>query len=392
MTELSNLTIIDQIRPDHPIVRKRKALLVTLYGNYNYGNVLQRYALTRTLETYSFEVTHLCHDDTLSLSIRLKIAAKLQVKYILALLGVKKFRLQLQQRKADIPRTERFKAWQDAFAPVKIFSSFRQALTAQKSQWNAYAFAITGSDQVWHGWSGNPDELAYYYLEFMPREKRLNYAPSFGFTEFSPESIELHRKGLSGFDQVSCREQEMQPMIHALTRQEAELVLDPTLLLTLAQWREASSRPQYPVPERYVLCYFLGKITPEYQQAILSMAGGLPVINVCDPGDLTHYVTHPGEFVYMIDHADFVCTDSFHGTAFSVNLHKNFLAFSRRQKGMENMFGRIESILSNTGLMNHVYEHGMTSRPDVPDYDSVDGKLDALREKSLTYLRECLKL
>ena len=231
-----------------------------------------------------------------------------------------------------------------------------------------------------------------YYLEFISRAKRVCYAPSFGFSKFPQEDIELHRKGLEGFSRLSCREQEMQPMIRALTGQEAELVLDPTLLLTPEQWRDVASKPEYPLPERYVLCYILGEITPDYARAIHDMAGGLPVINVLDTNDAEHYSTHPGEFVYLIDNADFVVTDSFHGTAFSVNFGKNFLTFRRKEKNCEDMFGRIESILTNAGLMNHIYEPGMTSRPEAVDSDSVLEKLNALREKSLKYLRECLNV
>ena len=144
--------------------------------------------------------------------------------------------------------------------------------------------------------------------------------------------------------------------------------------------------------ERYVLCYFLGKITPEYQQAISDMAGGLPVINIHDMDDITHYVTHPGEFVYLIDYADFVVTDSFHGTAFSVNFGKNFLAFRRREKGMEDMFGRIDSLLSNVGITNHVYASGMSERPAEVDYSTAGVKLDKLRASSMKYLAEVLRV
>lgn len=368
---------------------KRRILLTTLYGNYNLGNVLQRYALTRTLEDYGFEVTHFCKKPPKHLTEPpIKTWIKLPIKYVLARLGSEKFRLQLLERR----REKRFRQFQDKFTPRKIFMTYTEAVNAPKSEWDKYSYAVTGSDQVWHNWSLTPDELRCYYLEFMPREKRVCYAPSFGFTSFTDDDRELHRKGLEGFCRLSCREQEMQPMIRTLTGQEAELVLDPTLLLTRKQWQDVASKPEYNVPERYVLCYFLGEITSEYRQAINDMAGGFPVINVYDNKDMTHYVTHPGELVYLFEHADFVVTDSFHGTAFSVNFGKNFLVFRRVQESFTDMFGRIESILTNTGLMNHVYEPGMSSRPDDFDSESVGEKLGALREKSLKYLRECLKV
>lgn len=276
--------------------------------------------------------------------------------------------------------------------------TFREALQESQSRWKEYDYAITGSDQVWHNWSHNPDDLAYYYLEFMPREKRINYAPSFGFSEFPESDIEFHKKGLQGFDKLSCREEEMQKLIMNLTGQKVQLVLDPTLLLNLNQWRKFASKPEYDLPDKYLLCYFLGNITEEYEHAIHEAAGSLPVIHIYDIGsphakkDSPEYLTHPGEFLYLFEHADFVCTDSFHGSAFSVNFGKNFLAFRRRQQNMEGMFGRIESLLVNTGLTNHIYKSGMKIRPDDLNIESVNQKLEAMRESSIKYLRESLKL
>jgi hypothetical protein len=59
---------------------------------------------------------------------------------------------------------------------------------------------------------------------------------------------------------------------------------------------------------------------------------------------------------------------------------------------MEDMFGRIESIIRNTGITNHVYEYGIKLRPDETDYESVNQKLESMRESSMKYLRECLNV
>ena len=384
----------DQTRPDQTYAQnsRRKILLVTLYGNYNYGNILQRCALTSVLESHGFEVEHLCESDTV-ISVIKKI-----IKRILAALGIPKYRKQEVNRRLNEPKEKRFKSFQDKYTGKKIFMTYKEALSESQSRWEEYDYAITGSDQVWHNWNRTPKELAFYYLEFMPENKRINYAQSFGFSEFSEADKELHRKGLQGFRKISCREEGMHKLIMNLTGQESQLVLDPTLLLRPEQWKNFASRPEYDLPEKYILCYFLGSITEEYGHAINEAAGGLPVIHVYDKGsphakkDSPEYLTHPGEFLYLFKHADFICTDSFHGTAFSINFGKNFLAFRRKQMNMENMFGRIESLLANTDLMNHVYESGMQIRPDVPDYEHVNQKLEAMRKASMQYLRECLKL
>ena len=400
--------IIDQTRPDQNYAQNssHKILLVTLYGNFNFGNILQRCALTSVLESYGFDVEHLCHVylsirpfQVMKRSIKGKIKAVL--RQMLAAIGIPKYRRRLKEireqterRIQNEPREKRFKSFQDEHTGRKIFMTFQEALHASQSRWKEYDYAVTGSDQVWHNWSRNPEELAFYYLEFMPREKRINYAPSFGFSEFAESEAEFHRKGLEGFNKLSCREEEMKSLIMNLTGQESELVLDPTLLLKPEQWKNFTSKPEYDLPDKYLLCYFLGSITEEYERAIKQAAGDLPVINIHDTAhkDSPHYLTHPGEFLYLFEHADFVCTDSFHGTAFSINFGKNFLAFRRIQKGAENMFGRVESITAKTGTANHIYESGMKLPPDKPEYELVSQKLDAMRESSMKYLRECLNL
>ena len=290
-------------------------------------------------------------------------------------------------------REIRFREFQDKHTGKKIFMTFQEALSESESRWKEYDYALTGSDQVWHNWCHSQKELAFYYLEFMPCEKRINYAPSFGFSEFPKSDIESHRKGLEGFKKLSCREESMKTLIMQAVGRESELVLDPTLLLKPEALKKFSSKPEYDLPDNYVLCYFLGSITEEYEHAIKEAAGDLPVIDI-NRLDSVYYITHPGEFLYLFEHADFICTDSFHGVAFSINFGKNFLVFRRiRVDGISaGMFGRIESIISNTGITDHIYETGIKIRPDNIDYDSVNQKLSVMRESSMRYLRECLNV
>ena len=392
--------IIDQTRPDQTRPDQtgsyaqnycnRKVLLVTLFGNSNYGNILQRIALSRTIESLGFDVTHLCCSQAVNHFPVIKFI-KRAVKLLLAILGVRKYRKKLRERPVMRKINSLFSSFQNKYVTRRVYSSLSEVLSAGSSQWQEYDYAVTGSDQVWHLWQYNREEAGYFYLSFMPREKRVCYAPSFGFTEFLPETYELHREGLSGFDRLSCRESGMIPMIRQAVGKDAQLVLDPTLLLTASQWREYTAKPDYDVPEKFMLCYFLGSKPPEYVKAVHECANGLPVISMLDHEDKAHILTNPGAFLWLIDHADFVCTDSFHGTAFSVNFGKNFLAFRRRQKNMENMFGRIDDLLSSLNINGHVYGERMTLRPLPVNYDDVSLRLEAMRDSSMQYLRQCLR-
>ncbi|MBQ7215757.1 MAG: polysaccharide pyruvyl transferase family protein [Synergistaceae bacterium] len=355
--------------------------------------------MTKILEDLGFEVDHLCYFNDISTRAQAKMLAKDFVKKILASLGCRRYNtISFLTRERKCPEwLNRFANFADKYIGRKIIlTSYKDVWEGGKTRWEDYDFAVVGSDQVWHIWSHDQSTAEYYYLAFMPREKRVAYAPSFGFSEFSEIDREFHKTGLQGFDRLSSREQEGCRLIKELTGADAELVADPTLLLNADMWRAYAQKPSAEIPERYVLCYFLGRISPEYASVIRSIAGGLPVVNLYNIQTSLdfppYFMAAPEEFLYLVDHADFVCTDSFHGTAFSVNFGKNFLTFPRfRPNGISaGMFGRIDSILSVTGLMNHAYTAGTNKRPEEINYDDVYARLAELRKSSMNYLKNCL--
>lgn len=286
-------------------------------------------------------------------------------------------------------RGKRFINFKEKFIFSKVVMTFKELFKTPASRWSDYDYILAGSDVVW-AYHRTINELKCFYLVWAEREKRINYAPSFGYSILPETNYEIHREGLSGFDRLSCREKEGCKIIERITGRKAQMVLDPTLLLDAEYWRAMSRKPSYPLPERYVLVYILSEFTPEYMEyvkAIQEMAGGMPIINIYDPEIEELYVTDPAEFVYLIDHADFVCTNSFHGVAFSINLGKNFLAFGRN-----NGLAKIESILKTMRLTNNVYSPSMKARPEEINYDAVNTRLNEMRESSMQYLRECLKI
>lgn len=155
-------TTIDQTTAH---AQKRKILLVTLYGTSNYGNSLQRYALSRVLEGYGFEVTHLC--DVPSALRKVKAKLKLIAKHILALLGFKKFRAKILEPE----RNKRFREFQGKFAVRQIFMQYSGINSTDKSEWDKYDYAVTGSDQVWKIWSHTHSQ-AEYFISVLSAERR----------------------------------------------------------------------------------------------------------------------------------------------------------------------------------------------------------------------------
>ena len=363
---------------------KERILLITLVGTFNFGNRLQHYALQHTLEKNGFTVdNYVGHVEQVPAAVKLKRLVKIG----LANAGVRKYQATLSKEK----RTAKFQSFNKKYITNGICILVNKV---HQHDWSNYSYAVTGSDQVWHNWHSKeiPDELRFYYLEFIEESKRVSYAPSFGFTTFPSEDIEQHRRGLMGMHALSCREQEGCELIRELTGREAQKVLDPTLLLTADDWRAIENKPDFKVPDKYLLLFFLGDITSEYRSEIKRIAEerGLQILNINDKNDPKHYAISPDEFVWLVHHTDTVCTDSFHASVFSITFERNLRVFHREQNGFKDMFGRLHDLLEPLGLMNLVYGEGEGLSTKLSE--EAKAYLTSERDASLAYLKKSLSV
>ena len=364
--------------------KNNQVLLVTLVGGINYGNRLQHYALKNSIEKIGYQVTSLAVGDFLSLPWTIRV--KLKIGTLLALYKDSK---KSKARLCRLTRRAKLFDFNEHYLSNILFMPIEQM---RKRDWSGYCCAVTGSDQVWRNWHSKniPEELSYYYLEFVPVDKRVSYAPSFGFTSFPEEDKEIHRRGLRDMRALSCREQEGCDLIYELTGRKAEKVLDPTLLLTAEEWKEKEKKPCFSVPEHYMVKFFLGMVSEEYQKELerISKEQGLEIIDLQDLNDPVHYGISPLEFVWMIHHADIVSTDSFHASVFSILFQRNLRVFERISPQYGNMFGRLHDLLKPLGLMENVY--GVGDRISTELSSEAQDYLWKEREKSLEYLRQSL--
>ena len=368
-------------------MEKKKILLVTLQGYFNYGNRLQNYALQEILKDLGYEVHTLMAEKQLKTFSADKW--KFYIKHILTSLGVRHFLISY----SDTLRRKRL----FNFTKRNIDNlEFMDNEAVWEKTWDEYDCAVTGSDQVWHNWHTIDKELEFYYLEFVEKEKRVSYAPSFGFEKFPEEDVERHKKGLLGIPALSCREKEGCDLIRELTGREAEQLLDPTLVLPKEKWEVFEEKPDLPVEEgKYIFVYFLGFITEEYQKEIdrLSEKHGVPVINASDMLNPKHYSITPNEFVWLIDHAASVCTDSFHGTVFSLLFEKNAVIFERSQEGADHMFGRISDLVKAMDMEHILYRNGNLNGADrkCSMTDKNREYLNSERDKAYQFLKNSIQ-
>ena len=262
-----------------------------------------------------------------------------------------------------------------------------------------YDVFVAGSDQVWNPSAASSIEP--YFLTFAPKEaKKISYASSFGVSQIAPILQERFRNLLDNIDVISVRETSGVELVKQLTGREAALVADPTLLLTKQEW--ISYMKAYPgMPERYVLVYQLSA-----SDAIVNLAQkigqerNIPVYCICkrafrvekNAGIVNILDAGPAEFLSLIANAEFVVTNSFHGTAFSVNFNVPFYTVVSSKKKNN---ARMESLLETVDLKDRLLDEnhcsccvGLLDRPENVYTAGTNHKLDKLRESSFCFLQE----
>lgn len=252
---------------------------------------------------------------------------------------------------------------------------------------------VTGSDQVF-----NPEitgNEAAYYLAFS-RKARFSYAASFGKNSIPKASIDLVKKELEKFTRISVREIDGVLLTKELIGKDAQVNIDPTMLLSGEEWRLLELPPKK-IKMPYILLYNM--LTSEYLFDIADQLCQKLNIKVIVVNYKSHRLRNkykrfnyfeslsPQEFLWVIDHASYVLTSSFHGTVFSILFHKQFLDILPTNEP-RNI--RITNLLEIVGLSERYYLSGDVLNAIEKDIDwkSVESILEMNRTESLNYIKE----
>lgn len=379
--------------------------IITLVSD-NYGNKYQDYAVEQLLfrygevETYGLEDLYRAPKsaekpwyEKLSLAyMREVLISRMMYRYDINridkgmlhnLLYVSRNRHSLQQVRQE--RSKRFKHFSDEYLHLSDTKLTRE--NTGKKWAEQFDFFICGSDQIWNPYYATTSELAF--CSFAP-EKTICLAPSFGVSDIPEYRKQEYGRWLNRIRTLSVREGAGKKIIKDLTGRDAELLLDPTMLLPAEKWEAMCRKPQQRLPDHYMVCYFLGRVDRNLALKIrrLSREKGLRVVMLFDITTPGYYTFDPAEVLYTIRHADYVLTDSFHGTVFSVMFHRNFNVI-RRIEGNWSMESRIENLL---GMFQLETRYDFLQQTDIPKdkWQAIDQVLDKERTHAFQYLDEAL--
>ena len=265
---------------------------------------------------------------------------------------------------------------------IKYTKDYTQESFQNIKQENFDYYSV-GSDQVWNPYFA--DFSTYYLLDFINSENKIAYAPSFGVSSIPTNMIEKFKKSLLSFKSLSCREDSGAELIKELTNKEVSVVVDPTMLLETREWDQIIECPKKYENKKYIVLYFLGKISKEDKIKIKQFAldNNCEIIKLLDCFS-DDYKYGPSEFLGLIKNSYAVFTDSFHASLFSIMYKKPFLVFSRKEKG-KSMSSRIETLLKKFNLENRKFNGNFKQLFD-DNYNNVDKVLETERKKSYDYI------
>lgn len=263
-----------------------------------------------------------------------------------------------------------------------------------------YDTFIAGSDQIWN--YKNSDRVDVFFLMFANKlgSKKISYAASFSVSEIPLKYQKQYAQWINNIDFLSVREYAGVEIIKQLVGREASLVCDPTLLLDKEEWSRQFEKSQKPLIEgKYVVIYSMSRSSNVIKIAnnIASRLGGIKVVNIKlnftpsrNDGVLQLDFVSPSQWVWLLLHAEYVVTDSFHGTAFSINFNKPFTTV---QNPLSDLNSRVDTILTKLGLQERLYvDNGkMFEQMSLQvDYVTVNQKLDDWRKDSMEFLINAL--
>lgn len=357
----------------------KKVGLVTWYDRGpNYGTVLQAYALQKNIECFGYNCEIINYKN---LSMVKKIKRMILLKIYLMIFRRKVFK-----------RNSKISKW--IKNNLKITKKITKYSELEKIEREYDAF-VCGSDQIWS--TAEERIEPFYYLQFTNYDKRISYAPSIGKDNIGNTVKEKFIEYVNGIKFLSVREKRAAEVIEQETGREAKVVLDPTLLLERKYWENMIENVKIKEEQPYVFVYFLTKNTTNYEKVReLAKNENLKIISTTQLyGENGNDIPlDPLEFLKYIKNAEYIITDSFHGTIFSIIFSKKVIIFKRHKDNTKmSQNSRIYNLLKMLGMETRLVTESNTlfdiAKKEI-DYSTINKKIEEKKIDSRKFLEEAI--
>lgn len=349
-----------------------KIYTITFGFSYNYGAILQMYALIKHLKNNN----HLVKGVNYVPDYYVKKNSNLNLQTaIIKILSIGKKRKFNKFKKKHIPLTEKCKDKMDI---------------VNMEQPDIY---IAGSDQIWNEiLLGKMDDV--FFLNFKTTAKKIFYAASVGRTNISEEEIERIKDKIQDVKCISTREEELRKELEKVGVKDVVSVLDPVFLLKKEEYISIASKT---FRKKYILLYQMQ--SNELNYAVVKRLKEKFGLQVWEIGkikrreeiDKTIYNAGPSEFLGLIRDAEYVVTNSFHGIAFSIIMEKEFWAPGIAENTGIRIYNLLECLELTHRIIGQNYTQGIDSVEGKIDYAIVQSHIKEYLKKSESFLRESIR-
>ena len=351
-----------------------KVCIVTVYDSINSGSFWQAYTLGQALRNMGHTVCYLEREKSGGASSSKMAQAKKVVKFLLK-----------GHATHAVDYIKTIRGFQEAHKKFSIVQN-------NENSFDDIDCFVLGSDTIW-----NLDSKYFqhnykiFWGEAFSNKKVVTYAASVANTSLEKcTQLENIEQIVSQWSAVGVRDLQTKNIINHFTDRSVEIVCDPTLLLTKAEYQKWAQRLH---PTSYVFLYLFNELTPTQIDALVAFCreNNLSIIN-----GVTNYnkaffdvqaINTPDAFLSYMYFADYVITDTFHGTVFSVNLQKDFVVIDRGQN-------KVIDFLNRVGFKDRVVKNPDSLTPVLNrpiDYSEKEDAVNEWREKSIRFLKSAVE-
>lgn len=346
-----------------------KIALTTKYSSYNFGAMLQTYALQKTIEKLEAECLVVDADRQMKKGLMPWTSPGLIIQNIFSYLYKDKIQMGYK----------RFDEFLDSYSLTLHYNNYDE-LKSRPPEADVY---LSGSDQIW-----NPlDVKEFYFLRYAPKDKvRASYAASMGISHMPDGAKRIWNEYLQDIDYISVREKTAKTLIEKMSGRKVEVHVDPVLLLSPEEWKKEAVKPDF--DKQYIFCYILYR--PDWLNKWLKQLHketGKEIVVISSDAYRNVYHTKmvrdagPREMLGWLQNADFVISSSFHGVALSIANRKPFYAVVN-----PNAPARITDMLDTFGLKDRIIDKTHSFELEAINYERAGVIQEIEQTKSFEYL------
>lgn len=366
--------------------------LLTFHRAYNYGALLQCYALSYTLNKLGFDCKVIDYWPNY-----FKENYYITKKFTFRHPPIKTWIRHIQVASILKRRNKNFENFIREHIPLtkETYTTHDQLLNGNL----CFDLFITGSDQVWNDCCAEFDPVYFLSLKCFESQPRFSYAASFGMKQIPEDLRKEYANRLFGYRTYSVREKSGQVILKDLLNITADVDCDPTLLLSRDEWRKIEDKNDLD-DKPYILIYYVKK-TERLQNEAFAYAQKNKCDVICVPcnmevsalkgvqekkkGFIVKNDISPADFISLVDNAQKVFTNSFHGTIFSLIFKKDCFLELKHLDGSFN--SRVIELLESLSFQNIKGEDELELQSEKIDWNTVEKAWADLRDHALDYLK-----